>query len=177
MNSVSFWMAQFIGVEALLLLLISYKKKETNKMLILQVISSFLYIIHYLLLGAYSGFLICTLDFIRDIMYYKSSHDKLIFLFMCPFYLAVGFLNYTYIVDLLPIAASLSDAYSLTKYKVYVLIVSIITCILWIGYDIAYKSYSGVLTSVIIIISNLSILLFDKQFSEVTSPIHFSERK
>ena len=94
MNNISFWVSQFIGFEALILLLISYRKKEIDKILMVQSISSLLYVVHYLLLGAYSGLLVCYLDFIRDYMYYKSDKDKIIFLYLYLFYIAIGILNY-----------------------------------------------------------------------------------
>ncbi len=177
MNDIYFWIAQLLGLEALLLSIISYRKKGNNKTIMLQAVSSFCYVVHYLLLGAYSGFLICLLDFFRDVMYYKSTNDKLIFLFFTPFYIWIGILNYSKFIDSLPIIASINDGYIFTKYKKLILIGSIISSILWICYDLTYKSYSGALTSLIIIVSNISVLLFNKEITDMKSQINISKRK
>ena len=177
MNDINFWLSQLIGIEALLLLIISYRKKNTNEILVVQVISSLCYVVHYLLLGAFSGVLICLLDFFRDILYYKTDKDNLLFLLSSPFYILVGVLNFNTIIDLLPTIASVNDGYILTKHKKVVLIGSIITCILWIIYDFTYKSYSGALASLFVIISNLSILLFDKKITNVTYQQHLTKKK
>ena len=174
MNNISFLVSQFIGFEALILLLISYRKKEIDKILMVQSISSLLYVVHYLLLGAYSGFLVCSLDFIRDYMYYKTDKDKIIFLYLSLFYIAIGILNYSKIIDLLPMIASEVDGYILLKHQKVILVGSIFCSIIWIFYDLSYKSYIGIITSLIIIISNLSVLIFHKNLFD-TKPL--SKRK
>lgn len=177
MENISFWVAQLIGVEALLLLMISYTRKNTNQILVVQLLSSLSYIVHYLLLGAFSGLFICLLDFIRDILYYKSDKDNLIFLLSTPFYIFAGLMNYSILIDMLPVVASINDGYSLTKRKKIVVIGAIISCLLWIVYDYHYKSYSGVIASIIIIISNISILLFDKTIDNFPVEPKISNRK
>lgn len=177
MNDINFWLSQLIGIEALLLLLISYRKKNTNEILVVQVISSLCYVVHYLLLGAFSGVLICLLDFFRDILYYKTDKDNLLFLLSAPFYILVGVLNFNTFIDMLPTVASLNDGYILTRHKKVVLVGSIVSCVLWIVYDLKYKSYSGAIASLIVIVSNLSILLFDKKITNVTSQQHLTKKK
>jgi RsiW-degrading membrane proteinase PrsW (M82 family) len=163
MNNVNFWLSQLIGLEALILLLISYRKKNTNEVLIVQVVSSLCFVVHYLLLGAYSGLLICLIDFFRDILYDKTDKDNLLFILFSPLYILVGIFNFKIIIDVLPTIASLIDGYILTKHKKIVVFGSIIAYALWIIYDVMYKSYSGVLSSSLVIIYNLSILIFDKK--------------
>lgn len=177
MENMNFWVAQLVGIEGLLLLLVSYRRKNTNQILVVQLLASLSYMVHYLLLGAFSGLFICLLDFIRDILYYKSDKDKLIFLLSTPFYIFAGYMNFNTLIDVLPTIASITDGYSLTKHKKVVVIGAIISCILWIVYDYQYKSYSGVLASLIIIISNISILLFDKTIHDFPIEPKISNRK
>lgn len=177
MENMSFWIAQLIGFEAFLLLLVSYRRKNTNQILVVQLLSSLSYAVHYLLLGAFTGLFMCLLDFIRDLLYYKTDKDRLIFFISVPFYILAGYMSFNTLVDILPTVASINDGYSLTKHKKIVLIGAIVSCILWIVYDIKYKSYSGVIDSALIIISNISILLFDKTIHDFPVEPKISNRK
>ena len=158
MDDMSFWIAQLVGIEGLLLLLISYRRKDTNQILVVQLLASLCYIVHYLLLGAYSGLFICFLEFVRDFLYYKTDKDRLIFLLSAPFYILVGYLGYNHYIDVLPILACLIDGFALTKRKKYVLYGSLIAYSLWIVYDIYVFSIPSILSDFIIILSNLYIL-------------------
>ena len=112
MENMSFWIAQLVGIEGLLLLLISYRRKDTNQILVVQLLASLCYIVHYLLLGAYSGLFICFLEFVRDFLYYKTDKDRLIFLLSAPLYILVGYFNFHSLIDILPTIASLNDGSS-----------------------------------------------------------------
>ncbi len=177
MNNIYFIIAQILGIEALLLLVISYRKKETNEILIVQAISSLCYVVHYFLLGAFSGLFTCFIDFIRDMLYFKTDKDKLLFFISIPFYILVGIFSYNRIIDILPIIACIIDGYILTKNRKTIIIGSIICWTLWLTYDFVYMSYSGVLTSLIIIVSNLSILIFKKKSSSVILKANRPNRK
>lgn len=176
MININFWLSQLFGIEALLLLLISYRKKNTNQILIFQTISALCYMIQYFLLGAFSGLLICSIEFIRDILYYKTNKDNFIYLLTIPFYILIGVFTFKNVFNLLPILASIIDGYALTKNKKIIVISSIVSYLIWLIYDFIYNSYSGMLTSIIVIISNISILLFHKD-ANITSQINFSKRK
>ena len=177
MENMSFWVAQLVGIEGLLLLLISYRRKNTNQILVVQLLASLSYMVHYLLLGAFSGLLICFIDFIRDMLYFKTDKDKLVFFLSIPFYILVGVFNYKTYIDVLPTIASVNDGFWLTKHKKAIVIGAILSCLLWIAYDFTYKSYTGVLDCTIIIISNLSILLFDKTIHDFPVEPKISNRK
>lgn len=162
MEDLYFWFIQFIGIVAWLLIVISYYRKDTNRILIVQIISTVLWCVHYFLLGAYSGLFICIFEVIRDSLYYKTDADDYIFLGSIPIYLLYGIVSYTGIVELLPIFSSTIDGFTLTKKKKVVVLGAILSYTLWVIYDIAVKSYSGALTDGIVVLSNLSILFFDK---------------
>ena len=162
MENIGFWIIQFIGLLAWLLILLSYYRKNTNKILVFQIISTVLWCVHYYLLGAYSGLFICIFEVIRDSLYYKTDSDNYIFLASVPIYILYGFITYSGIIELLPIFSSTIDGFTLTKKKKIVVFGAVISYTLWVIYDIAVKSYSGALTDGIICISNISILLFNK---------------
>ena len=152
---------QIIGIAAWLFLVFSYYRKDTNRILVFQITGTLLYCVHYFLLGAYSGLFICAFETIFDFGYYKTDKDKYIYMASVPIRILGGLLTFSSFADILPIAASLTDGYTLTKKKKVVVIGAIISYTLWVIYDICVMSISGAITDGIIVLSNLSILLFN----------------
>ena len=70
--------AQVSSVLGWLLLVYSYYKDDIDKLLFIQIISSIFYCISYLFLGAYSGLLVCFVELLKGIGYYKTDSDNLI---------------------------------------------------------------------------------------------------
>ena len=157
-----FYFIQLIGFVDWILLALSYYRKDTNHILVFQIISTILFCLHYFLLGAYSGLLICIYEVIRDYSYYKTDADNYIFIGNMLVYGISAYLTFTTLLDLFPYIASLMDGYFLTKKRIIVIIGAIITYTLWLIYDLYAKSYSGAITDGIIILSNLYILIFRK---------------
>ena len=155
-----FILIQIIGVAAWLFLALSYYRKNTNKILVFQIIGTILYCLHYFLLEAYSGVFICLFEVLFDYGYYKTDKDNYIYLASVPIRILGGILTYNVIYDILPILASLIDGYTLTKKKKKVVIGAVISYTLWVIYDICVMSISGAFTDGIIVLSNLSILIF-----------------
>lgn len=156
--NIHFIFIQLIGIIAWIFLLISYYREDTNKILIFQIISTILYGIHYYLLGAHTAIYICIFSLIIDYSYYKTDLDKYIFYISIPIYIIIGIINYKIVSDILPIISSLVDGYTLTKHKKIVVIGAVISYTLWIIYDIRVESYSGVITDIILAVSNIFIL-------------------
>ena len=162
-----FYFIQLIGFIAWLLLAFSYYRKDTNHILVFQIISTVLFCVHYFLLGAYSGLLICAYEVIRDYAYYKTDADNYIFMGSVLVYGISAYVTYTTLLDLFPYIASLIDGFFLTKKRVIVVLGAIVTYTLWLIYDLYAKSYSGAITDAIIIISNLYILIFRKEDKKI----------
>ena len=152
---------QIIGFLAWILLGLSYYRKNTDKILSFQVIANILFCIHYLLLGAYSGLLICFFELARDYLYYKTDKDNYIFVGSIIVYIISSIITFTTLLDLFPYLASTLDGFFLTKKKKIVVFGAIITYTLWLIYDIYAMSISGAVTDGIIIVSNLLILIFN----------------
>ena len=158
---------QIIGFLAWGILAISYYRKDTDHILVFQVISTILFCLHYLLLNAYSGLLICIYEVIRDYSYYKTDKDDYIFIGSALVYGISAYVTFTSILDLFPYFASLLDGFFLTKKRRIVVFGAIVTYTLWLIYDLYALSYSGAITDGIIIVSNLYILLFRKDSKKV----------
>ena len=154
-----FILAQISGFLAWLALLISYYRKNTNKILILHIFSIVFYLLNYLFLGAWAGLFIISLELIRDFLYYKTDKDNLIFLTTIPIYIILFILYRNNIVELIPIAASLFEGFTLTKKKHIVVPGALIVYSMWVIYDISVGAYTGALTDALIVISNIGILI------------------
>lgn len=152
---------QVIGIVAWLVLMLSYYRKDTDRILVFQIIGTILYCIHYGLLGAWSGLFICACETLFDFGYYKTDKDKYIYMASIPIRIIGGLIGFQSLVDILPIAASLTDGYTLTKKKKIVVVGAVISYTMWVIYDIFVMSYSGAITDGMIVLSNLSILLFN----------------
>lgn len=159
-----FWFVQALGIIAWLILAASYYRKDTNKILVFQTIATALYCVHYYLLGAYSGLFICFFEVIRDFLYYKTDLDNYIFYGTVPVYIIYGIIGFGSFVDVLPIASSLIDGYSLTKKRDVVVIWAVISYTLWVIYDIFVMSYSCALTDGLVVVSNVLILFRESKF-------------
>ena len=157
----NFLFVQLIGLIAWLILVFSYYRKNTDKILVFHIIACIFYCIHYFLLGAYSGLIICAFEAFFDFLYYKTDKDKYIYMVSVPIRIISGIWTFTLWIDILPILASLIDGYTLTMKKKNVVFWAIISYTLWVIYDLFVGSYSGAITSGILVLSNLSILLFN----------------
>lgn len=159
-----FWFVQAIGIVAWLVLVASYYRKDTNKILVFQTIATALYCVHYYLLGAYSGLFICCFEVLRDYLYYRTDLDDYIFYGSVPVYIIYGVIGFGTLVDVLPIISSLIDGYSLTKKRDAVVVWAVISYTLWVIYDIFVMSYSCALTDGLVVVSNLLILFRESKF-------------
>ena len=156
-----FILAQFVGIISWGLLVYSYYKKDIDDILKYQVVGGVFEIIHYFLLGAYSGLIVVFLELIRDYSYYKTKYDKYIFIISLPIYFIIGYYSYNYMMDLLPVLASCIDGYALANKKLVAVIGSILNNTLWLIYDFYCGSYVGVIAEVLFILSNFYVLLRD----------------
>lgn len=159
--NLSFIFIQVLGFIAWILLVYSYYRENTNKILIFQILSTILFCIHYYLLGAYSGLLICFYEIVRDYSYYRTDKDNHIFLGSLVVYTISAVATYTNFLDLFPYIASMIDGFFLTKKRRTVVFGAIVTYTMWFIYDMYALSYSGAITDGILIISNIMILVFN----------------
>lgn len=154
-----FVLAQISGFIAWLALLVSYYRKNTDKILTFHIISIIFYLLNYLFLGAWAGLFIICLELIRDYLYYKTDKDNIIFLSTIPIYIILFIIYRNNIIEIIPIAASLFEGFTLTKKKNIVVPGALIVYSMWVIYDISVGAYTGALTDGLIVISNMGILI------------------
>ena len=153
-----FILAQIFGVIAWFLLVISYYRKNTKKILFIQLLALLFYCLNYLFLGAIIGIIVIIIEFIRNYAYYKTDKDIYIFFCTLPIYLILAYFTRGNLINLIPIMASIIDGFVFTKKRLFVLSGSILVYTLWIIYDINISSYTGVITDSIIVGSNSFII-------------------
>jgi len=154
-----FILAQVFGIIAWFLLAISYYRENTKRILFVQLLSILFYCLNYLFLGAFTGIIVIIIELIRDYAYYKTDKDNLVFLCSIPLYMILAYFSRNDLIELIPIAASLFEGFTLTKKKYIVVPGALLVYTLWIVYDMAVMSYTGAVTDAIIVGSNLLIII------------------
>jgi len=161
-------LAQLIGVVALIIIIISYQFDDRKKLVFLQFFSGIFFSIHFIMLGAYTGGIINIIGVIRAAIFYYKGKYKWSSLSLWPilFCLCGGIASvFTFksALDLLPALAFSCTSIALwiqnTKYSRLLFLGS---SALFIVYNFASLSYSGVVTEAIAICSVLvAIIRFD----------------
>ncbi|MBE6158984.1 MAG: YgjV family protein [Firmicutes bacterium] len=157
--------AQIIGFIAFIFSLIAYHKKNKNKILGNMIISNVLNLIHYLLLGAYSGCITKVLAIIRDnFIILKDKNKKLssniyLILFIL-IYIIAGIFTYNGVLSLLPLMAALIYIIFIWNGKeLTIKKVAFGTYFLWLIYNICVLSIPGIISNVVSIISTFIAII------------------
>ena len=154
-----FIIAQIIGLIALFFSLKSFLQNSKEKYIVDSIITAIFNGIHYFLLSAYSGFIIKIIALVREMLLYKREKDKkydkiILFILIMIVYIIAGIFTFNNsIVNLLPIICATS--YFVAEWFGSILtikILALITTILWLIYNIAFLSISGIIYNVITII-------------------------
>ena len=105
MDNILFIIAQVIGVVSFVLNILTFSKDTTNKVLLFNGLGNFLGVVQYLLLGAYTGALCCTIAVIRNIIFSRFKKDIPI-IYLIIYIVLVLVLNVPlvhHVVDIIPI--------------------------------------------------------------------------
>ena len=164
--TINFIIAQIIGIFALIILMSSFQKNEKTLLLKYQIISSLLYAIQYAFLGAYTGSLMNLTCMARNFIFNRYNNKKvpiywliIIVILMIIF----SFMTYIGIISLLPTLAvilySIAVWYGNLKLIRYT---EVISCTLFIIYNIRVLAITGLIATIIELISALiAIYRFD----------------
>ena len=111
-----YYIAQLLGIIAWFILIISYWKSGSKKLLYLQITACIFFALNYTILGAFSGLLVVIFEIIRDYLYLKVKEPKKIFYISIIVYLIIAIVTYNgSVLSLFCIFASLCDGYALTN--------------------------------------------------------------
>jgi hypothetical protein len=156
-------LGQALGIVGLLLTFVSYQTKTPRALLVLQTASTALFVVHYMLIGADSGFLLNIVCIVRNVAYFfegKREHRTL----RLPLSLATLFsaalivlcaLSWQGWYSLLITVALVVNTYFLSLGKQNLLRASVIgTSSLILVYNILVFSIGGIANESIAIISS-----------------------
>ena len=150
---------QLIGLLAFCILVLSFYRKNTVTILTYQTVANLTYAVHYFLLGGLTGAFISAISAIRNIVFIKYKNKIVIPIFII-IYLIVTITFYENIYSIFPlIGNSIYLSFMMFNTKKHLLIGEILSASLWLIYSIFVLSYSGVVTELILITSNIIILM------------------
>lgn len=156
-----FIIAQILGLFALIVLLISFSKKDKDKLLKYQIMSSLLFGLQYLLLNAITGFLMNIVCMIRNYIFSKYKKIPIYYLIIVIILMVtLGLISYRDYYSILPIIAVVLYSIALYKGKTTIIrIVELISCSLFILYNVHVQAYVGLLSTIIEFLGCLVILV------------------
>lgn len=153
-------MAHISGVLAVITFLLCFQFKKRKHILIMNLASRMLYILQYILLGAFEG---AVLDFLGFLLSFFAGckekecvkkHFTAIIIAVNIILLTAGFAMYEDIFSLFAIAGIICEitALWLTKEK-NIRILSLASAPAWLVYNYANRAYGSVLGNVLVIVS------------------------
>ena len=167
-----FYIAQLLGIIALVILIMSFQKNKKDTLLKYQIFSSLLFALQYLFLNAISGCLMNLMTMARNLIY-KKFNDKipikyLILVIICM--IILSFISYNGIISLLPTLAVIIYSIALWQKNLTVTrIAEIISCSLFIIYNIKVLAISGFVSTLIEMFSAIiAIYKFDIRKSHLS---------
>jgi len=160
--------AQLIGMLALIIIVISYQFDDRKKLVFLQFFSGIFFSVHFLMLGAYTGGIINIVGVIRAAIYfykgkYPWSSSVTWPIAFSAVSVIIGVVTWQNMLSLLPALAFICTSIALwTQNTKLTRIFCLSSSVLFIFYNFASASYSGVITEAIAICSLLiAFIRFD----------------
>lgn len=151
--------AQLIGFLGLALAFISFQQKDHKRMRIFQILLGIPFIVHFFMLGAYTGCVLNFISFCRAIVYYHKGLKKWasgkwwVFVFLAAFTVSIMF-TWKDTADILPLAACFIhtivlyiDSAKLARFTIWP------SSVAWLIYNISRGSYAGIVTEVFNLVS------------------------
>lgn len=149
---------QLIGLFGFAFVILSFWFKEKKQIIFMQIIANVFLSIHYYLLGAMSGGLICLVTVIRNMFLYNKEDKKTIIFYGIIFsiiFILVGMLMYDGFVSLIPIIATIFYTYLLLKEDPNdIRLGNVLVSFMWMIYNLFVNSYIGIINEAILIITN-----------------------
>lgn len=162
-------LANIIGVLAVALFVLSYQLKTRRNIILTKIVSGFLYVVQYIMLGAFEGAMLDTAAFFVSILaFYRGSafigkHLPLSIVVSELFIVCAGLTVYESPLSLLPIAGALLETIALwLKRERAIRLVSIFSTPFWLIYNLMSTAYGSAIGSVIAFVSlTVAIIRYD----------------
>ena len=143
------WMIQGVGVFGIIASVIAFQCKKHYWILFWRSVSALIFVLQYYLLGAYTGMAMDFLGVGRNFLFAelvrREKKTKAWVLVFSAIFLLAGILTWQGWISLLIIAAKLiSNAGYGNKNTLVLRLMSLLTCVLWMGYNIYAFSLAGI---------------------------------
>lgn len=160
--TMNFIIAQVFGAIALIILIISLQKNNKKILLKYQFFSSLLYAIQYVFLNAYTGCLMNLVCMGRNISFNKYQEKRPpMYMLIIVILLMITFSVFTYVgyISLLPMIAVILYSIAVWNENLKVIrSIELISCSLYIIYNINVQAYTGLIATIIEFIGALIAL-------------------
>ena len=161
--------SQVAGFIAFILSLIAYHRKKKSKIFQTMMVANVLDIIHYILLGAYSGCITKVIALVRnEIIIVKEKNKKfnnnIVLIALFIIYLVSGILTCKNIYSILPIIAAMIYLYFVWNgNELKVKRCAFYCYFLWLIYNIWVFSIAGITSNIVSIISTFIAVYNEKR--------------
>jgi len=167
-----FYLAQALGFVGLLFAIISFQKNSNKEIVFFQLLGSLTFVLHFTLLGAYTGAGMNVLGVLRNIVFFnreKEWANKKLWLYVfILMYIIVGLLSWKNSYSILPIIGMIFTTVAFwVKDPKYTRLIAFPSSPCWLIYNFVNLSVAGVLTE-IFAVSSLLIAMFRFDFLKQT---------
>jgi len=152
--------AQLVGIFAVALFLLSYQQKKRKNIIVLNTTSRVLYIIQYILLGAFEGAVLDILGAVSSVVAqhkdkgFVERHLEVVFILINAIILICGLLLYENIFSLFPIVGVLlhTSAFWITNEKT-IRKISFLGSPFWLVYNLVNCAYGSAIGDILTMVS------------------------
>jgi len=168
------YIGQGIGIIGLLFAVISFQKNSSKGILLFQILASTTFILHFLLIGAYTGSALNFIGVVRNLLFYyigsrrrnkseNHANKKLWLYLFIVIYIIAGSLTYKNFYSIFPIVGTIFSTVSLwIKNPKYIRLVMLPSSPCWMIYNFVNMSIAGVMTELFVMSSLIvAMLRFD----------------
>lgn len=161
--------ANILGIIAVALFVLSYQLKKRQSIILVNAVSRVLYVLQYILLGAYEGALLDVVALLVSVLYrsrdrgFMKKHPTATVISTNAAIFALGMLTYKNIFSLLPILGVIFETLGLwLKKEKHIRIVSLLGAPFWLVYNTLSEAYGSSVGNVITLISiAIAIIRYD----------------
>lgn len=169
-NMTLFWIAQILGMIGTIINICAIQINKKKSILVLFMSANIVFGINFILLGSYSGGIICFIAAIQTVITYLfEKREKVFPKVLIPIYIIVaiicGLVSYQKWIDILPLLCSI--LYTMTiiqKKEEKVRKITFINVAFWVIYDLIIGAYTAAISDVFFTISSvIAIIRYDRK--------------
>lgn len=162
-------LGNIIGIVAAAMFVLSYQLKTRQNIIFFNAGSRVLYVLQYILLGAYEGIALDCVAFLVSLLAQRKDkswlkeHPKLTIVGATVFIVAIGLICYQNLFSLLPIFGVLFETGALWCSKErQIRLASFFGAPFWLSYNLVYTAYGSAIGNIMTMVSiGIAIMRYD----------------